>query len=547
MVRWSLAVFILLSMAIWIIPFSVASRVPLDLDNHEFVLIYLLLSSISMVCIAFGASEFQSPASCCFALPISTKKIVAWKLVLPCITSGVIVAVTFSIAGFLYKIHLPILGVSLFAATISAPLVMISNARGTHSIERFGLGISIILALLYWLTGRYGEPLSTPTHLWKHVTSLEIVTMACAVAVTIVLYARSVTADRCGEPGYSQIHKFVLSRSTSFRTSGTQSSMPAFRSPSHAQFWYEYRQKGATFPSVVALVVSIYLVPLPIYLIGNWIVGPLLPHVTIPFVVSGIYAAFWVLALNFATFGVFAGCFIGIADFSGKKRRQESSIVESINNLDAIKMGGFQATLPIGPMSYSRAIYRAIAQSIFIVWATWAILFVVFHLAMSLLNLPATFQDSSVVDSVGWWFISFTILGPWITAANFASIGLTGRPRVVFVASLSAIVLFFGILLLAPAADAMNPNVAERTMSIVATSIIFVTIFVFAKASQAKLINAQYILMIGLGSFAIVSMWAFIAPIQLAPIAYLYISAFAALVVLPLATIPLAFAWNRHR
>jgi hypothetical protein len=87
------------------------------------------------------------------------------------------------------------------------------------------------------------------------------------------------------------------------------------------------------------------------------------------------------------------------------------------------------------------------------------------------------------------------------------------------------------------------------TAALVSLSLVILagTLLAFGVAWHMKLIGYSSILLGVVMSLLIAGIAIYFAPMELFSTSYLMIAAFAALVVLPIATTPLAIAWNRNR
>jgi hypothetical protein len=517
--------------------------------NAEFALIHLVFSIVSILFLAIGVIVFQSPVSRYYTLPISTATLVAWKLLLPCAGVGCVFAFVFVAINTLFSLELPILSGSLFAFAFSAPCFLFLIQSSSLSIWSFSSGLIIMLGLGYFGRTRYGDPSSIPTHLWMDVTLGDMAILLGAIVLSYGIALRIVRADRCGEPWISSSLSKKLRRIWSNQESHSKLSLPNFRSPSEAQFWYEFRQKSAGFPAITGLAVSMILLPLPIHVaIYGFKSISELPNVTtaIEFIYQGIFA----FGMFFYVFAFLAGIFVGCADLSGGKRQQAPTLSELVNQNNLIRMGAFQATLPVVPWNFSLAIFRTIIQSLFTTWCVWFVLFAGVSIALRLFQPNVDTHDFELTR-LGYWGVPLTLLGPWIVMSNVASICLTGRNRFVFLMFLTPVVMFVGTAVIVDVIESNHAAKAELfaygCFDLLSLGCILGTVFAFFRAKRRKLIGPQTLLGGLAMSGVIFAVATILTPIKLLPSDYLMILGFAAMAVLPIATIPLAIEWNRHR
>ncbi len=562
-IRWVLVPLLVTAAGIWIYPCWLLNQSAFDSNSPEFILIHEILSLGYILVIAICFALFQAPISRSYGLPISTATLVAWRLFLPCIAVGLIVALGFSAGNLLLDTNLPILGLSLFAFALTAPTYLAFSQCRTTISWSFAFGIGMLIALCYWARFRYQDSFSSlPTHLWKHFTLGEFTTLLIATTLTYFAAVRSVAEDRCGEEWLlSYIETFIERFRGSIR-SRSQKSLRPFTSPRPAQFWYEYRQKGAAFPAIIALFLSFYFVPLSIYGAYQWSRGrPLFPDLALPHLVANvlaerIYQAIYYFGMiGFSAAGLFAGCFIGISRSGGAKRQRGALLSESIHESEHIRMGAFQATLPMVPIQFAAAIYRTIIQSVLVTWLVWGVFLAcsfAAHWKINSLNGASKIFLHNTYNEL--WFLPLTLLLPWIAMANFASIWLTGRIQWVICIVLGGLATFFGTLI---AVDALvSPTLQESILFACDYLLSFVilagTVLAFKTAASRKLIGNRSLLWGAVISVSITVGAIVTAPFPLSsfPLSstvYLTIFNLAAIVVLPLASIPLAIAFNRHR
>jgi hypothetical protein len=542
-IRWSSIPFLIFAVVGWILPLSSFRNTSIDLSNPEFVLMHLVFSFLSILSVAIGMSTFQSPASRYYTFPISTVSLVAWKLLLPSAVVGFVIAVVFAVINLVWSIELPILSISLFAIAFTSPIFLFI-LQSSQSFWTLSCGGAIIFGLGYWGRTHYGEPASIPMHLWRVVTLADLATMLGAILLSYAIAFRVVHTDRCGEPLFSRQLVEKLSGLWSIFRSRSSSSLPALRSPQQAQYWYERRQKGAAMPAIVGLAVSMALLPLPIHFAFYGFTGAL--EFT-NFTIEGLYHGLFVFGMLFILFAVFSGVYTGFSNFGDDKRYHDPSLSELVNHDQLLRMGAFQATLPIVPCDYSFAILRTMIQSLFATWSAWFVLFVCVAVALRIF-LPEAFPQE--FDRIfGFWGVPITLLGPWIVMSNVASIGLTGRNVLVFAAFLTAVAMIVATSFGSATIESkqMTATFAYGGFVVVLIVVVLGTVYAFWEAVRRNLIRNRTVTRAAAALILIVVVAILLAPWKLVPLAYLAILGFAALTVLPFATIPLAISWNRHR
>lgn len=546
--RWSSLPFIALAIVLWMVPLSLDNRVAVDPNNQEFILIHFLCSMISILLVCTGVTLFSGHPSQSYAFPISTTTLVAWKLFLPSVLAGIIVAIGYSGANLFYKVDLPFSGMALFAICATASLQLFNLQSSSQYLANIVLATVWIVVEVYWVKSRYGDFFSNSAHLWNKVTYFELATVLAALTVTYALGFRTVAFARCGQGMNEHVIQHWLERFREvFAKRPLALSLP-FASPEHAQHWYERRQKGAAFPAIATLAVCMSIIPWLLMLFVYWLLGnPVPPNQlsrmeVIQEINDGLIAFGGLLSI----FGIFAGMFFGSSDLTGTKSQHNPTISEMLNESRSIQMGTFQATLPLTSIGYWNAIYRTIIQSILVTWCVWAALFLCF-LAMASANL--CIPEQTFLMKMGAWYLPLTMLGPWMIAANLASLSLTGRSRLVLPVIVTPIVLFTVYLMVMLAIDSniLQQRVNDACVYLISLAIVFGTAWAFFSAIQQRVLAPYHVISAAAISLSIAVYAIVFTPSELPPIAYLMIVAFSALIILPMATAPLAITWNRHR
>ncbi len=549
-IRVSFIFFLALSILAFAAPVAILQATHFDQNSPDFVFMYLVFSGLGLICITLAVAGFQSPAFRYYTLPISTTRLVAWKLFVPSTIAAMTVAIILTCVNYGYSMDLPFLGLSLFAFAATGPIALLILLLPSQPLLNMVGVIAIETALVYWLRSRHGDLFSKPTRFWTSVTPGEFLTLLAFVAITYWVGLRNAAAGRCGEHINWKGSTKWLERFRTILMSRSDVSLPPFQSKAQAQFWSEYRQAGSAIPATTAMIAGIALLPLPFYIYAQQLQGKLDPTFKTE-IISEVYFGFYVFGLVFPFIGFIAGCIFASLDLSGVKHSQESpSLGELINGSEiakSIQMGPFRATLPIRPIDFAAAILRTIIQSGLLAWSVWAILFLCF-LGLTEIAFP---NELSLVEinkpNIGYWYVPLTLVGSWIMIANVGSLTLTGRGGFVMLSFLAAGLLIFASIFIDKFDSAMVDNVVYALLSFLSLAIVTATVYAFKTASRGKLIRYSYAITGGVIALTILCLAIVLAPFALFPTAYLMIAAFAALVVLPMASFPLAIAWNRHR
>jgi hypothetical protein len=209
-------------------------------------------------------------------------------------------------------------------------------------------------------------------------------------------------------------------------------------------------------------------------------------------------------------------------------------------------MGSFLSSRPCSSKQFSDAILKTAALSAIVSWSMWFVVFGASLLTLWLMKLSPT---SYMPKDVGVLFIPMTILGPWIAMANLGMIGLSGRgTKILFplvIGSVCYCVLFGVIRHFSDILSAMQFHTACTTA--LAMLLVVVTLVAFVQAQKQKHLSLITSVFAGLASCGLVVAAVALRPAGASFIYYPCAVLFATLVVAPIACMPLAIAWNRHR
>jgi len=209
-------------------------------------------------------------------------------------------------------------------------------------------------------------------------------------------------------------------------------------------------------------------------------------------------------------------------------------------------MGHFLSTRPFSNSDFARSILKTAIQTILIAWGLW---FAGFAICLLIAALTQSLPAQIFPPEIGFWYLPLTLLGLWTAMTNATAVGLTGRGvKFIFIGTT---VLFFWAVGMIVIKEFMSREILEQfseiSVQIVSIAIVAATPLMLIMAHRQNLLSRKSqcvaaLLWIGIAAVAIA-----IAPRDLSITAATVITAFSALAVLPLATIPLAIAWNRHR
>jgi hypothetical protein len=483
------------------------------------VQIHYMMMQLNMF--MFGATVFavQGSPSRLYALPVTTATIVAWHL-LPAMVVMVVESVLSTVAlNALFDLNWPLWGPALFLAVmlagIDAAIWLTEKSAWTV------LALALVAAVFgFWFKSRFGPLFSPPQRLWTELTAPEVFTMAVAgllaYAVGVVGVARNRRADRWPEIGIVAWINRVLDPAPALGA--------PFPSPLAAQFWFEWRQKGWAMPAAVVLLMTFGL--------AIWLIFSRDPLVLIGAVVVG--------GGMLSLLGGVGGLLIG-----------------NCGPNDAnYEMGQFLATRPVTSPDMARTLLRTAGLSTLIAWAAWVIAgLLVYGILLAFQWGPKMAVDRNLI--LPWWYFPATLLGPWTVATFGASILLTGRTKPFVVIGSVLFVLWLALQIFAKyylsqmGREAMYEGLAAACGG----AAIGLTVWLFVVARRRALVGTSVAIAALTGWLVLCILAATLVPrdppysilTQFPWQGWLVLAGLLALVVFPLAAMPLAIAWNRNR
>ncbi len=532
--RWSLPSFFLLAIMLPLLVYGALSGLTFDPKAHEFVVLQSAFLLIVIFQLAIGVAIAQGPLSRLYALPISSNSIVAWHMFSGALLLSAETAAAAWLLNTLFQVNWPILGPALFAAAAWSAFQVLMSVSSQGSVPAFFLAGVPGIMLCLWLQMRYGAWFSPPKHYWNELTPTEVLTLFGVCGVCFVMTTFSVNLARCGErmPTLG-ILSWIEKLWENFERSRAQ--RPRFRSAAAAQFWYEWQVKGVALPFVTLLMM--------LFAVTCGLVAWYMQTTDLGSLYEGnLFLGGFVSALALP-----AGVAIGLEMDVKASGQRQTQLGDSISESQFESgMGSFLGSRPFSSMDFARAILRNAAQSSLMAWLIW---FAVFAGCLLTMWLTKQMPSSFMPRDTGLLFIPMTVLGPWIALSNLSTIGLSGRGMKIFLALVSLLV-GYGVLM-GVINHFTNALVAQQVHSVITTIasvlVVAATIWAFAFAWRQKHLTSRALLGTALAACILVIAAILLRPVDVHFIFFPLVILFATFVVLPLASAPLAIAWNRHR
>jgi hypothetical protein len=213
-----------------------------------------------------------------------------------------------------------------------------------------------------------------------------------------------------------------------------------------------------------------------------------------------------------------------------------------------LQMGTFLASRPISNVAYGNAILKTMAKSVVISWFIWlAALAGLFGIVYMTGNSPMSYLPSQFF----WWYLPGSLLSYWAASAAVCTVSLAGRPQLIM--KFMCVVPFVLIGLVSFSLFALTPNAriwyTNGLVVLTAISLFCISIVLFVVAHQRGLVGVKSLV-------ACLVVWAILSTVvgyewqraNAFPItSYLMALGLVPFVTVPVASVPLALSWNRHR
>lgn len=483
----------------------------LDSSEPELIPIYMTFALINGL--IFGTAvmhAFGSPTRF-YALPVPTATLVIWHLIPGMVAMVLMSVITTALLNAMLELGFPLWGPALFLAVALAAIqaALWLTAKSAWSFFAFA-AVGAVLGI--WYRSRHGAAFSQSTRLWVEVTPVEVLTMLGATTLATYSAWVAIARDRCGEALTSPSLRAWVER---VFDPAPAIGLP-FRTPSQAQFWFEWRQKGPALPgaTLMGLVAGF----------GCWLIFSRNPKDLLEGFVGG--------GAMLSAFGMVIGFVMG-----------------NTGPVDAnYAMGQFLATRPLTNTELAHPILKTAARGVTLAWVIWAAAFLVTY---GILLVYHVAPQPALPRGVQWWYFPSTLLGLWTTVTFVMTLGLTGRPTLILSLLIAGFASFIAILIiskyaLSPDGQTMLVNGLRFTFGM---ACVVGTTAAYIAALRRALIGAATAGLAGALWCALcmlVIVERVIGPARLLH-DYVLVVGLLALVVAPLGAAPLAIAWNRQR
>jgi hypothetical protein len=483
----------------------------LDPADQSQIIMNMVMVQINVFLFSTAAYASLGPPARLYTFPVSTSSIIAWHLVLGMLAVALELIASTAMLNAMFGLEWRLWGPALFAAVAMAAFqaaIWLTEKSGW-----FLLAISVVsIGLCLWFKSLYGPMFSVPTHYWTEVTPAQVAILLAIGIAAYVVSVYGVARNRCGQPPYSLGLLAWLERVFAGAPEGDLE----FRDPIRAQLWFGWRKTGWVMPGIVGM--GLFAAAF-IWLTASRHANSL---------VEGLTGGGAMLSI--------AGCLAGF-------------ILGSVGRSDVdLQFGDFLATRPITSTEMARTILRTMAKSVLIAWMIWATTYLALRGFLWALKID---PGVTLPAELGWWFLPATLLGAWTGAGISAPLALAGRATLVAILLFGGITLFVGLIVFSKEVLSSQAQQYFADGAAVALGTVFVawTVGAFAVALRRGLIGWPTLYFAASVWVALCALVAFIwTPPSAARLAIsISVVGLLALSVAPLATAPLAVAWNRTR
>ncbi len=511
--RWSLIAAALGANLLPLLLESTLHRVGgIDPADPSQIVMHVVLVQMNLFLFGAAVISAQGNPARLYAAPIPTSTLVTWHL-LPAMVLISLESILSTVAlnALFPRLDWPLWGPALFAAV---SVVAVNAALWqTEKTAWIPVSLGAVAAVLgLWYKARHGAMFGQPIHYWDQVSAGEAFTLLAVGAIAFYAAIQGVARNRRGDTlrslGIVDWFNRILDPAADVGT--------PFRTPAESQFWFVWRQKGWAMPACV-----VFGMPFGIAIWGLVNRNP-------DDLMEGLLAG---------------GGILSVVGFLG------GLIIGNCGPNDAnFEMGNFLATRPMTSRQMSQILLKTMFRSVLSTWCLWAVPFATLYFLLLALGVVVPLK---LPEEFGWWCFPASILGLWIVAGLFASLGLTGRNWFSGGVIAGGIAIHFtGLVIAQLTLSSENQAILGLTVS-AAWGVLFVvlTVGAYLAARRRILIDSSAIYKAAL-------VWLILSlPVVLTGIlrptfpwpTYLFAVGLMALVVAPISTFPLALAWNRIR
>ncbi len=450
-----------------------------------------------------------------YALPLSSRRIVNTQLACGVVTLVGIYLVTVLFYRVVFGAALPIIGPVL----VMGPMVVVATGCAALLVDfrwwRPFAVMGLFVVAVWYMDHRVTRSEVAASIDWMTPSFTEFASLIVIALLGYWLTFRGVSLDRSGElrkwPDFDAFwHRFSAKLSGLWRPPMATS---PYRSPTSSQMWFEFWQKGLIVPALVAVPGGLSLFP-GFFRPHDWLDG-------------------YLGAIMFLPMAMFVtGLIMGILNLGGKD----------------MPLSQYRATRPLTDAQLASSVIKASLLSGVVMVGVISLYALVVY-AWSWLHPTTGFRGGhgprlSLSDNL------MILTGSWTLTGLAASLMMCGR-RWLITLTFS---LLFGGFLLQPILRYFVPDLEQldQLLMIGLIAVLFLatigTIIAFTTAVRRKMISRRTTMAVSLlALIGVIAVKERLGPSDMQFEQWAYLIGGTCLAAAPLATAPLAVAWNRHR
>jgi len=490
-------------------------------NSREGVVMHVTLTLTMGFGAAVAVFQAQGRIARFFSQPISAARLVAIQMTLGIATIAFMYVGTAAILN-LRGTGWPLLGPALFlSATLACALAAIWSCEGSVLSQLLGC-VATSGPLVIWFSRCYGATLMGDWQvMWQSPSMEESLTLGAIIAGAYVAAVFGVARVRQGD-----VCDFTALQAWWQRLSTSHHAAPSFRSPLEALRWFEARR---TYNFVPAYLIALLLLAMLILRCGGWLDTPMMFELmmTLP-----LTALTLVLPLIFGI--LFGNCSHG-------------QVWATMNQ-------GI-ATRPVTDSLLATTMLSNAAIALLRSWGTWAIVVALVALLAIALGFREELLRALLLPEGSNWThrLAPVIILPlisWTIAGLMMSLTATGRQwlwSLVLIGGFSALIFF--VVIQQYVSPPQFRLLVLGWYAVSGTCYVAGTAWAFVEALRKRVISSgRVIASLAAWLFSVILLAAMPLPPPSEDIAWLIHSVgILALSILPLAALPLAIRWNRHR
>lgn len=502
------------------------------------VLVVMLIGALTIVWAGQGENCFgMSPRQ--YALPVQTWFVVGCRMVQCGLTSAALYVVTIATHNTLFGTTWPLAGPALVLAVAGLWIQAVTWSLLNFRLWKLTGLAAIIVSLGYWTGWRfYPDGFYSPPQTWVGPSFREVIELCAYAVAAFAVGLEGVARDRRGDceglPAW-------LARLERWWEALLVHREQRFRSPEDALVWLEWTRRGAAMP----IILGGLLLATPLVGAINVALGWARP-------IDTLEVQLVIALVGLPQLGLVMGMFLGHRGLSGAK----------------LDFDSFSATRPVTDAVLAAVFLRSAWRAVIVSYAVSAAICLATMgwvcWQEGLVALQPLERKVPLLDSpLGWWSIPLvcgaSLLATWTSLGLASSLVLAGRMLLMgwvfggLCGGLVSWLILVNILLPQPVAAIFN----AAGCAVFGLACLGGTAWALKRAVGQRLIAANTAWLSLIGWLALCGVIAVVLSLGPAPpnppppflrwLALPLVPGLLALVLAPLATAPLALAWNRHR